>query len=214
MVPTASDTITIITSFTLTSTAAPTNTDKTNLKQAVADALSVTTTEVKNFVVTSTSSRRRKLLTTYTWTTSFDVTVSLSSTSSSTSAAFSTFVATTLGSTSFSTDVTTATGGTLDTGSVTTSVATRAPTAAPTITADDDDKSDKKSTIMGFDQATLGIAVIAFLVLVLGGVGAYCFLKNNNKVDLDAKEKEAEMSQYAPKKQLNNQRLGTKVSNL
>jgi len=105
-------------SMEMTSDAAPTTEDEADLKDLVADAMEVETSNIKSFAVTWTASGRRRLLATSTWVVSFTVSVALSTTDYSSEASYASFIEEALTSDSFTSAVSTAVGATVDTSSV------------------------------------------------------------------------------------------------
>jgi hypothetical protein len=178
MFPTSLDTVTIITSFDLTSSAVPTSSDEVSLKSTLANELDVSETSIKDFSLTYTTSRRvrRHLLTTYTWTAAFEVSVSLASTSSTTSDELATSVSSTITSSSFTSSVATSTGATVDTASVSTVVVTRSPTMNPTKAPKKKNKKTKSAfeSSTGLNAASLGGMAVGALLLI---IGCGCFIK-------------------------------------
>lgn len=79
LLPTTDDTVAVEVKLTLVATAAPTAADKSTIKTTIISQLNVDAAAIRNFAVTYTSSRRRLLSSSYTWTVKFDVVASLSS---------------------------------------------------------------------------------------------------------------------------------------
>ena len=89
--PTKGDTVQVAVELSVTASAAPTNSDESTLKTTIATELSVDSSTIRDFVVTSTETARRlrrflllsvvgerRLASSYTWTVSFSIVVSLS----------------------------------------------------------------------------------------------------------------------------------------
>lgn len=137
--------------------ALPTESDKTLLKNQIAIALNAAAnTEITDFVVLSTqTSRRRRLLAVYSWAVSFKVSTTATTPASVTSA---------LSSQTFISAVSTAVGATLDTTSLSV-VASSSPGPAPSSSP----ASEKLSTgaIIGIAVGAAGLVVIVALVLFL-----------------------------------------------
>jgi hypothetical protein len=104
----------------LTASAAPTSDDEADLKSLMAGALEVEESSITEFEVTSTisSTRRRRLLATYTWTATCLVAASLTDSGHASVTEFETFVKEALTSDSFLSAVIGAVGADVDTSSV------------------------------------------------------------------------------------------------
>ena len=89
--PTKADTVQVAVELSMTASAAPTSSDEATLKTTIATELSVDSSTIRDFVVTSTETARRlrrflllsvvgerRLASSYTWTVSFSIVVSLS----------------------------------------------------------------------------------------------------------------------------------------
>ena len=87
ILPTAADTVSVDVALTITATAAPTESDEETIKSSAADESNVDVANIHNFVISySEASRRwlleqlqqrRRLATTYTWSVTFEIVVSL-----------------------------------------------------------------------------------------------------------------------------------------
>jgi hypothetical protein len=140
--PTTSDTASVAVEFAVTAAGPATDSDKTALQSTIASETGLTTSAIKNLVITSASTRRltdsdmgkaRRRLTTYTWTVSFDIEADLSVIGESSPASFASSVNTQLSDSSFVTALdsalpTSVTG----VSSVSTVENTRNPSMAPT----------------------------------------------------------------------------------
>jgi hypothetical protein len=104
----------------LTASAAPTSDDEADLKSLMAGALEVEESSITEFEVTSTisSTRRRRLLATYTWTVTCLVAASLTDSGDASVTDFETFAKEALTSDSFLSAVLGAVGADVDTSSV------------------------------------------------------------------------------------------------
>ena len=101
--PTTGDTVTISVALTMTASAAATESNKATMKTAIAAQLSVEEKSIKNFAVSSATSRRlqthqagHRELATYTWIVTFDVSVSLAAVSMDSASQFAASVTTTM----------------------------------------------------------------------------------------------------------------------
>jgi hypothetical protein len=130
LAPTTEDTVTIAVSLTLSATSAPTTGDKSSLLTSIATQLSVSESSITNFDVTYTAARR--LLLSGTWSVSFNVAVSLASTSSTSATDFESFVQSSLSDSSFQTSVMTSIASITSFDSISTLTYTRTPSMQPT----------------------------------------------------------------------------------
>lgn len=130
--PTASDTTTIAVAITMTTSQGTiSSSEKDTLKGTIASTTSVTIENIKKFDVTITSSRRRRLLASYTWAVDFEIITELSSITSSSPVAYADSVASTL-NTNLASAVQSSMSLTVVVDSITASAATRNPSYTPT----------------------------------------------------------------------------------
>ena len=132
--PTSSNAVSASVFLTITASAAPSESDKASLKETIASSAGVAEQDIKNFAVTYSSARRyhlRRLLATVTWTISFDVVVSLASTTSTNSADFAASVGASLADPSFAAALGSALSTPVTVDTVLSSVRTREPTMEP-----------------------------------------------------------------------------------
>jgi len=174
------------------------------LKETIADSTGVTTDQIKNFLVTSSSTRRlsdsssasssfrqsrqtyhdRRRLSTYTWVVAFDIQSDLSSAGVSSSSEFADTVNTQLSDSSFTNQLTTNLPTTVDSvGSISTIATTRHPSMIPTSIPEKSAKKSKNSK--GSIGATiLLIFIILFSILIIFLLFRF-FYKSRYQIDID-----------------------------
>jgi hypothetical protein len=180
--PTASDTITVSVALTMTTTQGTISTSESNtLKATIAATAGVASYDVKKFSVTITS-RRRRLLASYTWSIAFDIVTELSSTSSSSSATFVTSVSSALGA-NLASAVQTSMSLTATVTSVYVAAATRHPSLVPT----------SPSAAPSAVQEESSIILVVLIGAAVGAALAGCFMvlysrrvKRRQRVESDA----------------------------
>ena len=180
LIPTTADTVTAAVSFEVVATAAPTDADVALLRTTVADTLSVNEGAVRHLAVVSAQRRRVLLADSYTWSISFDVSVSLSLTSAVDVFDFVADVSTKLNKVSFVIALASALTSITSVGQVTANAYERAPSKAPAVAPlrgpspqpSSAPSTDAKSVPTGASLPPTMIALIvgAGLVLVLTGV--------------------------------------------
>eukprot|EP00615_Pteridomonas_danica_P005739 CAMPEP_0114339626 /NCGR_PEP_ID=MMETSP0101-20121206/7849_1 /TAXON_ID=38822 ORGANISM="Pteridomonas danica, Strain PT" /NCGR_SAMPLE_ID=MMETSP0101 /ASSEMBLY_ACC=CAM_ASM_000211 /LENGTH=1907 /DNA_ID=CAMNT_0001472645 /DNA_START=590 /DNA_END=6313 /DNA_ORIENTATION=- len=196
--PTTADTVTVGVSFDLTASATPTTTDKTNLLNTIINDLDISSSNVKIFNVTSSilsaRKKRRTLLTTYVWTTSFNIIVSLENTGSTSGVEYTSMIETTLTSSNFTDTIESETGAVVDTNTVTGSLTTRSPTVSPSMhpaavasspTKSPTSASSNNNNDNGFVNAAALGGIILVTLAVIGGLIMYVRhqrYKNKNNV--------------------------------
>lgn len=154
-------------SFDLTSTAVPTSSDESALLTTIVSELGVSSSAIRGFSVSYsavTSSRRSLLVTTYLWTTTFEIVVSLAETTSTSVVELTSSIETSLTSSTFTDSVETDIGAVVDTSTVIGSFLTESPTFIPT-TLRQNSSSSSSSSIF---SATLGAIVIGVIVVIIG----------------------------------------------
>ena len=184
LAPTTGDMATVALSLSMEKNAAPTPTDETELKATIVSELGVAPSTVKDFAVSSsiTGRRRRRLLATYTWVTTFEVAQPLSESGAASPTAFAASVTTTLTAPSFATAVAASVGATVDTTSIVAVVMTRHPSPVPTpqpqtptvmpIVGGNNNKNNKNNGNDNDDTATAGVVIgaVVLVLVVVGGV--------------------------------------------
>jgi ankyrin repeat protein len=199
MGPTSVDTASVNVLLTLTASAAPTETDKANIKSSIETAADITGAVVKNFAVTSTSSRRlsapiesRRRLTTFTWTVSCDIEADLSEVGESSGTSFASTVNTNLNSGTTLSDLITgsvASVSSLD--SIDASLTTREPTSSPTQRPNIATPSPVAASSGSSNKGSANILIIALIcggAVLLGIVIYFCkdrFKSDENEVDIE-----------------------------
>jgi cullin-associated NEDD8-dissociated protein 1 len=166
-VPSTADTVAVSVSFDLTSTAVPTSSDESALLTTIVSELGVSSSAIRGFSVSYsavTSSRRSLLVTTYLWTTTFEIVVSLAETTSTSVVELTSSIETSLTSSTFTDSVETDIGAVVDTSTVIGSFLTESPTFIPT-TLRQNSSSSSSSSIF---SATLGAIVIGVIVVIIG----------------------------------------------
>jgi hypothetical protein len=187
--PTKSDTASVAVSFEMTASTPATASDEAALQTTLASSLSVDESSIKDFTVVSTRSSRRArrnlLAASYTWTTSFTVAASLSSTSYSSAADFSSGVTAALSSSAFTSAVSSGVGASVDTSSIVTVLSTRNPTPMPVpgptpspIKSTDDVGKDGPGIAM-----IIAIAAAGVVVIIGSGAAAYIFMKTKKSAE-------------------------------
>ena len=158
VLPTLVDTVSIATSVSfLSMSRPPTSSDKTALTSSIAESMDIEVSDIHSLVISSSSSRRRSLLsTTYSWDVTFDVVSSLAASGYSSATAYASAISSTLIGSDFSTTAASNLGVavTVDTSSVTTTIATRNPSRAPTNRPTYISSTDQSSTSAGGGAST------------------------------------------------------------
>jgi len=175
LAPTSKDTFSVSATIAITSTQSTISTSESStLKNTVATTIGVASTYITNFAVTITPARRRRhLLASYTWTTSFDLVASLSTTTASSVTDFTETMTMSL-ETSLATNVQADMGLTVTVSDVYTIIATRNPSPQPSKQPSMNSPSEKptKSNVSSDSSistgAIIGIVVAAIFVCLCG----------------------------------------------
>jgi len=175
LAPTSKDTFSVSATIAIASTQSTISTsERSTLKNTVATTIGVASTYITNFAVTITPARRRRhLLASYTWTTSFDLVASLSTTTASSAADFTETMTTSL-ETSLATNVQADMGLTVTVSDVSTIIATRNPSPQPSkqpsmnSPSEEPAKSNVNSDSSISTGAIIGTVVAAIFVCLCG----------------------------------------------
>jgi hypothetical protein len=159
--------------MTMSATAAPTDSEEATLLTQIANQTDVDESDINNFDITYSPSTRRRTrqLLSGTWDVSFDITISLASTSESTASAFETSVVSALSDTGFQSSVASVITSITSFDSISSTIVTRTPTPAPTLPTLDKSNGGSGST----SNASLTYIIIAVVAIVLFGVGGVLF---------------------------------------
>ena len=166
LVPTATDTVTVPVALTMTSDTAASSTDEAKMKAVIASTINLDTSAIRNLAMTSTSSRRRRrLLSSYTWAVAFDVMVSLDALEDDSITSAS----------GLSSSIDSSLSSNLVTNLAADEVSVSGLTVTTTVTSDDDDDSDDKS---GLTHAELNAAIAVPILLCFGTAVAIAFRRS------------------------------------
>ena len=194
LAPTAADTVSVSVSMQMSASQPPTESDKSNVKTSIANAVGVAESSVMGFSLTySSSSRRhvRRKLLAYQWTAAFEIRVVLASTSFGSASGLATSVNTALTSDSFITSIGNTVGAIVDTSSLLVFVQTRhpslSPTAAPSFSSEEEQEGN----------SVLGIIALAVLLVCLAGA-CYGCSRLCGRLCGSRRSKPAEVARRAP----------------
>lgn len=200
--PTTSDTITLAVAIAMTTSQGTiSSSEEDTLKGTIASTANVASEAIKNFGVTITSSRRRRLLATFTWSVDFEIVTELSSTSSSSPDEYADSVASTL-KTNLASAVQASMTLTVAVDLISASAATRNPSYAPTY------RPSKAPTIapsVALQENTfLVIALIGASVgALLAGISIFLYSRRARKMTQPKIKSGASNVQRSPQEQAN-----------
>jgi len=214
-VPTHVDTVGVFVSLVLTASAEATESDKKYLKGKIASSIGVQERNLRDFVVTSSSTnrrlaqtslrQRRNILAVFSWTTSFDVVVSLAEISSSVDSEFVSSITSSLTDGDFISDVASQVGAQVDATSLVTVLITRQPTlnpSNPSTLAPTSSPTNEASTLIEVEASSIqeasadsdGNDLLIFGTIIFLGVGLIsiatycCFRRSRNSLEGDEDE--------------------------
>ena len=171
--PTTSDTFTVdLTLEMVTSKASVSASETKALRSTIASTIGLEIEQIQNLVVTVTAYSRRRLLSSYAWTISFDVVATLESVSASSTEVFVESMKSSFESSTFASDVSAAVNTPVTITSVSAVIKTRHPSPSPTSLSPSENAYDK--FLKGNAEAIIVIAA-AFVGVMLSVVAVVVF---------------------------------------